>query len=327
MATMLRYSRELESRTAQLQNEEYEVSDLVIPAPEGTHVPVESQDDRQYKIFGINFADILDNHESYYTETILAQLIREKVLQNRMEDFALGLISTRPGKLYIPHHPQVHKEIRQFLDTLRTLARIQIALDIRFITCKNNFFKQVDLEFTPIYASGLSAILLYSQLSREEERELSTAIAESNDASICFQQPLTLHHMESRCISHACRTDFLAGRDREQNDIIGRMYEGVIARLRPQLQSGQREISLDLEIDVAMLIKPLPTLPVAEGEIALPTQLTQHVKTSIPFSCDRVLLLAGFANPYENEGERSFAPARKKEHLLIYCKVELKNPV
>lgn len=314
-----------------LQARLYDVSDLITSAAEEQfsywgEEPALVQED-PYPVFGLNFAEMLENApQLYYTESILAQLITEKVLKDRWQNFPLALVSPSPGKLFISHLPHVHDEIEHFLDTLRQLARIPLRLDTRFITCKTNFFKQVKLEFTPLLTNNEhgSSMLLYALLSPEQETELFTAIAGCKDAHVCFSKTLDMHPMETRYVSQANRTLFLAGYDEaRKEDRLARMYEGAIVKARPQVHLEDASATLDLEIDVATLVKPLPTLPVADGEIALPSQLTQRSQVSIRFPHKQSLLLAGFANPYEDEGEKSFVASRKKEHLMFYWKMNV----
>lgn len=314
-----------------LHLEVYDVSDLITMAAEDRFEYCADEMDwlqeDNHQIFGINFQEILRNApELYYTESSLARLISEKVLKNTSYDAPRALMSLSRGKLFICHVPPVHQEIRKFLDSLRQLAQIPIHIDLQYIICKNNFFRQVEMAFTPLYLQNDhgASLMLYSHLSLDQEQQLFAAIAKSKDAAVCFKKSFVARHMETRYVSHAYRTHFVAGYDYlKKTDRIGRMYEGTISKIRPQLHPEEQEISLELTLDVAVLTKPLQALPVAEGEIALPTQLTQHIQTQLTIPYKKSLLLAGCANPYEDEGEKSFAPSRKKEHLLLYWNVQM----
>lgn len=285
--------------------------------------------DESHKIFGINFAEFMNNApDMYYTESTLAQLISEKVLKKYRPDLPMGLISCTPGTLSVSHLPRVHRQIQIFLDTLRQLAATPITLDIQFITCKNNFFKQVELEFSPLYLEEerSNSMMLYSELNPQQRSQLFQAIDTSKDAAVCFRKISQLRHLESRYINNAHRTHFLAGYDKHsQQDIIGCMYEGCSVKIRPEIIARQQTINLDLDIEIATIVKPLPALPVRAGEIALPTQLAQHINAQISFAQQNSFLLAGLANPYEDEGEKSFSPARKKEHLMVCCRANVSN--
>ena len=316
-----------------LQVEIYDVSDLITTAAEEQFDYVSEEnnlaEDDEYQVFGLNFKEIVDNApELYYTESILAQLISEKVLKNRWQNFPMALVSSSYGKLFLSHLPAVHQEIHQFLDNLRQLSQLKLQLTAQFVVCKTNFFKQVELEFLPIYTNGDkgTSMLLCAQLNQEQEDKLFAAVRTSKDAAVCFHKSLNMHHLETRHISHAYRTRFVSGYNEELRcDRLGRMYEGAIVKLRPQVFTEAQELALDLDIDIATIVKPLPTLPIAMGEIAFPSQLTQHNQATIRFPYTHGLLLAGLANPYEEEGEKSFAASRKKEHLMLYWKGQVKQ--
>jgi hypothetical protein len=301
----------------------YDVSDLIGIAADrqfdfSTEENFCENDDTQYQVFGLNFEEML-SHDLYYTESSIARLIEENIYQGYNSPHAI--ITSSPGKLFISNTPSVHQEIQQFLDTLRQRAQMQLVLETTLIVCKNSVFKQLPIEFSTIYneKGNSRTIAFLSPLSPEQEQCLFSLMKESKDAFCIPQKPLYLHHLESRYILHASRTHFLAGYDSASGqNRIGRMYEGVIARVMPYLSKDKA--TLDLEVSVAMVSKPVASIPVPEGEVAIPSQLTQHLDTQLSLSDSTGVLLAGFANPYEDEGKKSFLPQRKKDQLMFYFK-------
>ena len=277
------------------------------------------------QVFGLNFEEIVtNNHDLYYTETGIARLIKENVFRDSWQDFPRTMITSSSGKLFISHFPYVHQAISDFLQRLRDLAQKQIKLDTTFIICKSSFFKQMELEFSTIYndEGGVRTMALWTALSREQEEKLFNGVQKAKDAFSISQRSLELHHLESRYVARVTQTHFLSGYDAlSQQDQVGRMYEGVVSKVRPQLNPEQETITLDLDIDIAMINKPITSVPIADGEIVIPTQLTQHLSTQLAVPESQGVLLAGFANPYEEEGDRSFSSARKKDQLLFYFRV------
>ena len=281
----------------------------------------------EHPVFGLNFEEIVANNQDlYYSETGIARLIKENVFKDSWQDFPRTMITSSSGKLFISHFPYVHQAIAQFLQRLRHLAQKRIHLATTFIICKSSFFKQMELEFQPIYneESGGRTMVLWTSLTQEQEQKLFSTVHKSRDAFSMRQRSLCLHHLESRHIARVTQTHFLSGYDaRCRQDQVSRMYEGVVSKIRPQLNPEQGTITLDLDIDIAMINKPITSVPIADSEIAIPTQLTQHLRTQLAIPEAQGVLLAGFANPYEEEGDRSFSPARKKDQLLFYFRIDV----
>ncbi len=310
----------------------YAVDDLVtLAAEDNFDSPSNSLSiaPNNHKVFGVNFEEIgSDLPSSYYNESILAELIKEEVLKKKNYHSAKTITSV-PGKIFISHYPHVHQEIECFLNQLRELAEIPVRMEGNFIGFKNNFFKQSNLTFHPLHLQNdnSNTVLPYAILDEEKSQEILSNIEGTKDAELIHQDSLYLRQGQSRHFYKQNHTDFLAGEGKsgegKSGEFIGRMYEGVVVHVKPQINRKSQDITFCLDVCVVTISKPIPAFPTMGGEIAIPNQLVQKVEAKIRVPWGKNLLLAGFANPYEDKGNKSFSPAKKKENFMLLLRAQM----
>ena len=279
--------------------------------------------DKPYKIFGENFEqeEIKDN---YYTPGEVVAIIKEKVLQKY--EYNSAMITTMKDKLFIRHYSHVHNHIESFLENLRISLRHRLQIKYGFIAFRSNFFKESNLDFTPIHTTQEKSnnLCLYATVNNKELPSFLQSVRESKSSQIIHKEDLELHQLESRNITNVTKTDFLAGSSQDR-DIVGRMYEGVSLKIQPEIREQKCKIDYNFAIKVASIAKPIPTFPVANGEIAVPNQKLQTIETKISVPYNETVFIAGFHNPYDLQNDKSFSTQRKKENLMIYIHANVES--
>ncbi|BBM86731.1 hypothetical protein [Candidatus Uabimicrobium amorphum] len=298
----------------------YDISDLVFSSS-----VLDKYDavDKPYKIFGENFEqeEIKDN---YYTPGEIVAIVKEKVLQKY--EYNSTMITTMKDKLFIRHYSHVHNHIESFLENLRISLRHRLHIGYGFIAFRSNFFKESNLDFTPIHTiqEKSNNLCLYATVNNSELSCFLQSVTESKSSQVIHKEDLELHQLESRNITNVTKTDFLAGTNND-GDIVGRMFEGVSLKIQPEIREQKCKIDYNLTVKVASIAKPIPTFPIANGEIAVPNQKLQTIETKISVPYNHTVFLAGFHNPYDLQNDKSFSAHRKKENLMIYINANVES--
>ncbi|WP_372364647.1 hypothetical protein [Candidatus Uabimicrobium sp. HlEnr_7] len=298
----------------------YDISDLAF---NNTLTEKYETIDKPYKIFGENFEQPMVK-DNYYTPGEIVDFIKEKVLQKY--EYNSTMITTMKEKLFIRHYTHVHNHIQSFLESLRISLRHRLQIKYGFIAFKSNFFKESNLDFTPVHTiQGKSNNLcLYATVDNSKFSSFLQNVQQSKSSELILKENLELHQLESRDIVHVTKTDFLAGTSKE-GDIIGRMFEGVSLKIQPEICEQKCKIDYNLSIKVASITKPIPTFPVAGGEIAVPNQKLQEVDTKVCIPYSKTVFIAGFHNPYDTQNDKSFSTYRKKDNLMIYVNAKVES--
>jgi type II secretory pathway component GspD/PulD (secretin) len=148
----------LTPRLGRLETRVYNISDIMSYQPSLSSIPeVEPQQEeesvKQEDLQAKEFDELVSLDELV---DLLTQLITTTITpQSWAEAGGEGTVNVwRNNWLIVYQTPEVHDQIASFLDSLREVQSVQIAMEARFITISNNFLEKIGLDLDVIFNQG-----------------------------------------------------------------------------------------------------------------------------------------------------------------------------